>query len=88
MVVIGKRRMIVVFLSALFLFAGTIAWAQAPAKAGNQKLSLGTGTLGGLYYIFGAGWACTSAPKSANMRICRMPVTPESDFIPVCPQPL
>jgi uncharacterized protein len=69
----GKKKMIVVLLSALLLCTGTIAWAQAPAKAAKQKLSLGTGTLGGLYYIFGAGWA-----RVLNEALPEVEVTAES----------
>ena len=73
MVLTGKFRMIVVLSLALSLCIGTIAWAQTPAKAGKLKLSLGTGTLGGLYYIFGAGWA-----KALNEALPEVEVTAES----------
>ena len=69
----SEKRLIAVLLSALLLCAGTIAWAQTPAKAGKLKLSLGTATLGGLYYIFGAGWA-----KVLNEALPDVEVTAES----------
>ena len=73
MVLTGKKGTIVILLSALILCTVTTVSAQTQAKTAEQKLSLGTGTLGGLYYIFGAGWA-----KVLNDALPEVQVTAES----------
>jgi len=56
----GTNTMGIACMLAMLLCLGGAGWAQdthTSAKSKKLKLSLGTGTLGGLYYIFGGGWA-------------------------------
>ncbi len=70
----GDKKTVVVLLLTLLLCTGTAAWSQdSQVKPKKQKLSLGTATLGGLYYIFGAGWA-----KVLNEALPDVEVTAES----------
>ena len=68
----GMSKKSLIALSLLALCAVLLAAGTAQSQA-KRKLSMGTGTIGGLYYIFGGTWA-----KALNEAVPDVEVTAES----------